>query len=136
LTAPRNGGAALGVLDFALVIGANGTAWKVLDQIEAHCAHQVDREALAQATALRRRYRLFTANDYDKCAAGVRRRPITTGPGLARAGDPVWSKNWNGRRTCGPWSVASLPGAPELGQRIAKVLCGFRDLLIAAAGSD
>jgi len=24
---------------------------------------------------------------------------------------PVWSKNWNGRRTFSPWSVASLPGA-------------------------
>jgi hypothetical protein len=50
--------------------------------------------------------------------------------------DPVWSKNWNGRRTCSPWSVASLPGRPELGQRIAKVFCGFRDLLITAAESE
>jgi hypothetical protein len=40
---PHNGGAALGVLDVALLIGANGAAWKVPDQIEAHFAHQVDR---------------------------------------------------------------------------------------------
>jgi hypothetical protein len=43
------------------------------------------------------------------------------GPGAAGAERisgrriPVWSKNWNGRRTCSPWSVASLPGVPELG---------------------
>jgi hypothetical protein len=60
----RNGRTALGVFDFALVVGDYATAWKVLDQAQA-LAYQVDHDELQRAIAIRDGYQRLVAGDYD-----------------------------------------------------------------------
>ena len=61
----RNGGTAIGVFSFALVIEDYATAWKVLDQVEKEFAYQIDEDALQSAIAVREGYRLLALGNYN-----------------------------------------------------------------------
>lgn len=65
----RNGRNALGVFDFALVIGDYATAWKALDQAE-RLSYQIDEDSLQSALGVREGYRHLARAEYDGALAG------------------------------------------------------------------